>query len=178
MKFFLLLTLLCFGRAQASTELDLLAKAKEQGIQLTEDERMMLKSRAPTKETYVIGGIVGTYPGFGLGHAIQGRWTDTGWIYTVGEVTSLVVAGAGIVNCVNDGADDNDCNSSAITIGLTAYVGFKIAEIFDVWIGGARHRERYQKLKNRIEPEPEPKTSSWTPFLQKQGGGLAYAWRW
>ena len=173
MKLFFLCACLLLTHARAGEELDLLAKAKEQRIQLTEEERLMIKSRAPTKETYIIGGIIGTYPGFGFGHAIQGRWLDRGWIYTTGEVTSLIVASAGLVNCVDDGADDNDCNSSAITVGLLGYVGFKIAEIYDVWVGGARYRERYDRLRGRIE-----KTSSLSPFMKSQGGGLAYAWRW
>ena len=42
---------------------------------------------------YIAGGVLGTYPfpGFGIGHAIQGRWTKTGWIHTVLQL-SLGVA--------------------------------------------------------------------------------------
>lgn len=173
MKLFILCVCLLLTQARASDELELLAKAKEQGIELTEKERLLLKSRAPTKDSYVIGGIVGTYPGFGLGHAIQGRWLDRGWIFTLGETAGILVAGAGIINRLGDSGSERDCDRTAITVGMGTYLGFKIVEIFDVWIGGARHLERYNRLRGRIE-----KTSSWSPFMKPQGGGLAYAWRW
>jgi hypothetical protein len=170
---FFLCACLFLTHARAAEELDLLAKAKDQGIELTEEERLMIKSRAPTKETYIIGGIIGTYPGFGLGHAIQGRWRDRGWIYTLGETAGVLVAGAGLINCFGDTAENDDCDRSAIKVGMGTYIGFKLVEIYDVWVGGARHRERYDRLRGRIE-----KTSSWSPLLKSQGGGLAFAWRW
>ena len=31
---------------------------------------------------YIMGGVFGTVIGYGIGHAMQGRWTKTGWIHT------------------------------------------------------------------------------------------------
>ena len=42
---------------------------------------------------YISGGVVGTVFGFGIGHAIQGRWTKTGWIHTT------LQSGAGAICC-------------------------------------------------------------------------------
>ena len=34
----------------------------------------------------LVAGIASIFPGFGLGHALQGRWLDKGWIFTTGGI--------------------------------------------------------------------------------------------
>src|ERR1700753_4027043 len=36
-----------------------------------------------------VGGGAAFLLGFGFGHMIEGRWHDTGWIFTLGETVSL-----------------------------------------------------------------------------------------
>ena len=35
---------------------------------------------------YIGGGVVSIIPGFGIGHAIQGRYSEKGWIFTTSEL--------------------------------------------------------------------------------------------
>lgn len=94
-----------------------------------------------SQAAYAIGGILGTYPiGFGVGHAIQGRWTEKGWIFTTGEIVSLGLIIAGAVDCVNDdfnnsiNGSNGSCNSGLLTAGVIGFVGFRLWEIIDVWL--------------------------------------------
>ena len=41
-----------------------------------------------SKTNYYAGGALSILPGFGIGHAVQGRWREKGWIFTAGEVVS------------------------------------------------------------------------------------------
>src|SRR5215211_7901978 len=54
-------------------------------VQLTDDEQELLDKGYITPGKYVGGGITATALGWGIGHAIQGRWLDRGWIFTLGE---------------------------------------------------------------------------------------------
>ena len=86
---------------------------------------------------YVTGGILSIYPGFGIGHAVQGRYTDKGWIFTTGEAISATVAIVGLGQCgITSGiTSSNQCSgNSMILAGTVEFLGFKIWEIVDAWI--------------------------------------------
>lgn len=94
---------------------------------------------------YITGGILGSAVGFGIGHAIQGRYgSGKGWIFTAGEAAGLTlfVAGVGRQSC-NDSyygsSNSNSCDKSSanglMVIGLGALIGFHVWEIVDVWTG-------------------------------------------
>lgn len=117
---------------------------------LSEKERDILQRGEITKGRYVVGGILGTWPlGLGIGHAIQGRYTDKGWIFTVGELGSIAVMASGMGDCW-DGDGYRTCNGGAIVLGAVAFVGFKIWEIVDLWAGPPEHNRRYYELKSRL----------------------------
>ncbi len=85
---------------------------------------------------YVVGGIIGTYPGLGFGHLVQGRWRERGWIFLVGEVASAAVFTAGVMNCALESAfsGSSTCRDNAqMVIGELGFLGFKVWEIVDVW---------------------------------------------
>jgi len=44
-----------------------------------------------TETRYIMSRFTGTFIGFGLGHLIQGRWLNTGWIYTIGNLLTYPV---------------------------------------------------------------------------------------
>ncbi|HYX31582.1 MAG TPA: hypothetical protein VE954_00620 [Oligoflexus sp.] len=35
---------------------------------------------------HFVGGALSVVPGFGLGHTVQSRWRESGWIFTAGDV--------------------------------------------------------------------------------------------
>lgn len=85
---------------------------------------------------YVLSGILGTYPGFGLGHAIQSRYLEKGWIFTAGEGGFAVLGIVGLAECGTSAAlfSTNSCNSnSKLLAGMAGFLVFKVWEIIDVW---------------------------------------------
>lgn len=116
---------------------------------LTDREREILRRGEISQTQYVLGGIFGTYPGFGIGHAIQGRYTEKGWIFTAGELGSVVALAAGIADCWN-GHGYYSCNGGLAFAGLAGYIGFRIWEIVDVWTTPREQNREYIELKNRM----------------------------
>ena len=140
--------------------------------ELTPDEKRILVNGPVGDAQYIIGGILGTYPGFGIGHAVQGRYSDKGWIFTVGELGAVVLMVAGAADCfssTNYDSNNNNCNSGSGTllVGVLGYVGLHIWEIVDVWWGPHEQNERYRQIKGRLG-------ESWTvapTFIPIASGG-------
>lgn len=118
---------------------------------LSEDDRRILERGEISTTRYVVGGVLGTYPlGFGIGHAIQERYSDRGWIFTVGELGSIVVAAAGMGDCVTNWSSSGSCNGGLFFLGIFSFVGFRIWEIIDLWAVPPELNERYRELKHRM----------------------------
>lgn len=90
---------------------------------------------------YMLGGALGTIFGFGIGHAVQGRYrADLGWLYTAGEIGSLLVMGSGFAyahNCQGEGDSYDRCVKRGEIMafsGYLLYTGARIAEIVNVWL--------------------------------------------
>jgi hypothetical protein len=126
---------------------------------LTTDERKILARGEIGTTAYVLGGILGTYPlGLGIGHAIQGRYSDKGWIFTAGELGAVAIAYASALDCVtsttywssSSSSTSVDCSSrGGIVLGLTAFVALRIWEIIDLWAVPPDHNRRYRELVSR-----------------------------
>jgi hypothetical protein len=124
---------------------------------LSEEERKIL-DRGPIGTTaYVLGGVLGTYPfGLGIGHAIQGRYSDKGLIFTVGELASVGVILIGVADScssINYSASSSslNCNGSTtlLALGLGAYIGLRVWEIIDLWAGPPEHNRRFEQISAR-----------------------------
>jgi hypothetical protein len=163
----------------------LIYEANKKGIDLSQKDKTILEIGEISAPRYVIGGIIGTYPvGFGLGHAVQGRWSDKGWIFTAGEAGSLAVVVAGALGCLNNEFDNgfngkDDCqgvNEALLVTGIIGFVGFRVWEIVDVWGAPFGHNKKVRELKDYINKasEKEIKTSLLlTPIINpRQGHGL------
>lgn len=118
---------------------------------LSEEDRRALQIGEISTTAYVVGGIIGTYPvGLGIGHAIQGRYLDKGWIFTVGELGSVALLVAGVGDCYSAALGGyTKCNSGLTWLGLMGYVGFRIWEIIDVWAAPPEINRRYREIKGR-----------------------------
>ena len=88
---------------------------------------------------YVIGGLVSIFPGFGLGHVIQGRYMERGWIFTAG--TLLTWIGIRRLNRVSSrrvvrfgSFYDSDSKISSRDLLVAGLFLFKIWEMTDIWI--------------------------------------------
>lgn len=97
-----------------------------------------------TTDDFVLGGILGTFVGFGSGHAVQGRWRqDGGMFYTFSQLAGLTLLGYG-----------SYCNTHpskcldewAITTGWFLLLTSKVSEFFGVWSASA---SRYRLVANK-----------------------------
>lgn len=138
---------------------------------LSDKDKDILARGEITRTRYVVGGILGTYPlGLGIGHAVQGRYTEKGWIFTVGELASIAALAAGLGNCTWSSYDNDNCENSGglIFLGLFGYVGFRIWEIIDVWAAPPEHNRRYHQLKSMY---PGSEITFQPGFIPMAGGG-------
>lgn len=70
----------------------------------------MRSNTAVNTSRYLAGGLLGTFVGFGIGHAIQGRWDDDyGWVFTAtqigGYATGIVFGIVAVVACATSNSD-------------------------------------------------------------------------
>jgi hypothetical protein len=104
-----------------------------------------------------VGGVAAIFIGFGVGQGVEGRWHDTGWIFTLGETASLaaIIGGAvGIANCTDLDGNTTCGGGDSVSVGwlvggLIAYTGLHIWEIADAFIGPGVHNERVHELRRR-----------------------------
>jgi hypothetical protein len=182
-KILLFLPLLAWGEEN----LTMMAKDKEMNLS-HEDQRLLKIGEVSTPE-HIIGGLLGMYPGFGVGHAFQDRWTDRGYIFTIGEVGSLGILMLGVASCLGDafsdsidGKEESDCNNAFVVIGSVGFLGFKIWEVADVWFDPPGHNRKFRKLRHQINNHPPKKSEiqslNLVPFLNRNmGSGINLQYR-
>jgi len=184
----LILALLFCSQIFASSIL--VYEANKKGIDLSDKDKETLEIGEISTARYVVGGVLGTYPlGLGIGHAIQGRWSQKGWIFTTGQLVSATAAVVGIVGCAgneleNGFNDKDDCsavNETLVVAGILGYFGFRIWEIVDVWATPPSHNKKVKELQDYIEKAPTKAVKSslyFSPIYNKQqngtGLGLTY----
>ena len=76
-----------------------------------------------------VGATIGSVLGFGLGHAIQGRYGKDGWIYTATETASIGL----MIGASACGHNSQGCESALITAGALSFITEKVFEIVDLW---------------------------------------------
>lgn len=160
-------------------------QAQNQGLSRWEQD--VLERGPISGGAWVGGGVLGTWVGFGLGHAVQGRWSDSGALFTVGETLSLAMMITGIVNtlgssdftCSVDAQGQEFCTQRDNRTSETLWEGMAVAsgiifgvlrvwEIIDVWGGPVRINAEYSRVR--------AKTGGWgfslTPVPTRNGGNL------
>ena len=144
-------------------------------VMLTAEEAEALERGEISEQSHVLGGLVGTFFGFGIGQAVQGRWSDTGWIFTVGEAVSFTVVMVGVARCITLFDDETGCDSGSemgwIVAGALALVGFRVWELIDVWGGPVWHNNRVRRARQRVSPGGYGLYLA--PPISGRGGGVA-----
>jgi len=86
--------------------------------------------------------------GFGLGHAVEGRWDDEGWKYTL--VDSVGMAGF-IGGAVTALSCDHNCTVPATIFygGMLAIMVSRYAQIYDTAWGARKHNDRLYARRKR-----------------------------
>lgn len=118
-----------------------------------EEHQLLLRGELSTGR-YVTGGVMSAVFGFGIGHTIQGRWRERGWVFTVGGGASLLVTLVGAtaaIGCAGDSSKEQCDTSIGILVGgYLALMGFRIWEIADAFVAPPIHNARVRSLKRRL----------------------------
>ena len=147
------------------------------GIQPTPTPQMPFTEptvRNSENNGYALGGIAGTLVGFGLGQAIQERYSPTGLIFTTSEAVALTMFFVGAQHIDNPG--DRSGAGALAPVGFFAFIGLRIWEILDVWVAP---NSSHQNFKNQAEQSHKPSLGM-VPLVIKSNGvqdtGLALQW--
>lgn len=120
---------------------------------------------------YTIGGIAAIIPGLGIGHAIQGRWMESGWIFTASQLGAATIVAYATTSCLNERDRDRNLgrcfeDGTKRVIGTTAYaitLGLRIAEIVHVW------KIDHDKYEIVTKPKEQTTTYSLLPYFHGDG---------
>lgn len=155
-----------------------------QPIQLTVDEQWLLQRGYISPGEHIGGGVVSLFFGFGVGQAVQGRWSEKGYIFTFGEIASFGAMLWGIQQLATACDYDyeygyDNCSENKERRGATLMVGglialsvFRIWEVVDAFTGPADHNRRLGALRGRLGYRDG---YALRPFVAPagDGGGLA-----
>ena len=129
-------------------------------LQITAEQADLLSRGEVPIGKYITGGILSYAVGFGVGHAVQGRWSDQGWIYTVGESASLVAMVYGLAQMSGrQGFDQGPSQrqhrgENYFVAGIIALAGFRVWEVVDAWVAPPIHNRRVRALKQQLGLAP------------------------
>ncbi len=151
-----------------------------QPIQLTSDEQALLEQGEISDSAHLGGGVASFLVGFGVGQIVQGRWSETGWIFTLGETASIVAVFVGAAkafdNCFDrDTSCHNNDGETYLIAGVAGLLVFRAWEIVDAFTGPSKHNRRVRELKMRLGIPQPMYSKQLTPYLNKtrDGGGTA-----
>lgn len=157
-------------------------------VQLTQEEAELLQDGIIDDGQIILGGLGAIFVGFGLGQAIEGRWSDTGWIFTAGEIAAMTVAIVGIAQCGDHVVHSNDdfdhggfCEehgAGKFIVGLLAFAGLRVWETVDAFVGPASHNRRVRAVQARVYGGYPPPYSFYVkPTMSNEGtvAGLSFS---
>jgi hypothetical protein len=146
---------------------------------LTAEEQELLARGEISDGAHFGGAVLAFFLGFGTGQAAQGRWGDTGWIFTIGEIASmaLIIRGAAGIgdDIVDDRESDRECTQciSYIVIGAIALSGLRLWGTIDAIAAPSSHNARVREVRMKAGiPMPY---YSLAPYVAptRDGGGTA-----
>ncbi len=107
-------------------------KKKSETTELTSYDRRVLETGEISGLRRAAGSILAVVPGFGIGHAVQGRYQYKGLVFTLTEM--------GCVGLFAFGREGG-------IVAIFPFLGFKIWEFVDSIVGSGRHNLRYRQLQ-------------------------------
>lgn len=146
---------------------------------ITPHEQQLLLHGEYTQGEIVGGGLIGTFFGFGLGHAVQGRWSDKGWLFTVGEGGAMALMMSTMADCIDETLDGpQTCNENWLAFSAIAFGVLRLWEIVDVWAGPARYNSEVRRLRWRLGIAPQPRWGlRLAPAKHGSGGTVGVTYR-
>ncbi len=132
-------------------------------IQLTIEDQELLASGEISDGQHLGGAALAVFMGFGIGQAVQGRWSDRGYIFTLGEIAAIAALIYGAAEMINncDANLDTVCNSrgndtgvAPFVVGLIGFSVLRIWEVVDSITGPIDHNTRLRNLRIRTGYRP------------------------
>lgn len=125
------------AKVLCSMSLDDLPQKEQSNINLLSDSHKLSRDR------YVWGGITGTVLGFGIGHAIQERYKEKGWIFTLTDALGVGTILGGYVDLnirYREHGKTGDASVGTVIpgliiagVGVAVLFGFRIWQAIDLW---------------------------------------------
>jgi hypothetical protein len=96
-----------------------------------------------------LGAFLGTGIGFGVGHAIQGRYGSSGWMWTLGEAAAITAMGVSSHNCPKPARASSDgnargCSGALPLLALGSWIGVRIWQSVDLWKYAYQNSQGYR----------------------------------
>ncbi len=141
---------------------------------LTQEEREIFWQGEISPAQTIGGGLVALWFGFGVGHAVQGRYSDTGWMFTLGEAGALGLVFVGAVQLANNDLRRNNSGETLLIGGLLSFGILRVWEIVDTLVGPRSHNRRYRALRLKAYGQaPPPRYGLFVTPGGTRGGGTA-----
>jgi hypothetical protein len=150
---------------------------------LSQDDADLLERGEVSTGAWIGGGAAALWIGMGVGQAVQGRWSDTGWIFTLGEPAAVVAVIYGAVesfkSCPLVSPAGQSCDTSISPWfwgGLIAVGGLRIWEVVDAFAGPPSDNRHLRDLRQRLGLAPPPPAYGMRPYVAPggaHGGGVA-----
>lgn len=150
------------------------APAYGQPTVLTPEEHELLLRGEIDDSAQIGGAAVNLFVGFGLGQAIQGRWSDTGWIFTLGELGSMAVLMGAAIDAIDDCGNHDQCADTDENVGLMvgaalAFTVFRVWSVGDAIAGPSAHNRRVRDIKMRVGIPV--RLGELRPYVRRSGDG-------
>ena len=92
------------------------------------------------------------FVGYGLGHAVQKRYKDTGWIYTVVEGTGTLLVFLTLGDCASKDSSCQDQRQKTGDVGRVLWFGGRLVEAIDSSVWSYNY---YQRTHQEISLLPQ-----------------------
>ncbi len=148
-------------------------------VEITPDEQRMLERGEISNGRIITGGVIAITIGYGIGQAVEGRWGDTGWVFSIGETAATVGFFAGFARIVSDNTTKcvrDSCTESNNGAGL--FIGSAIAltvlhiwESVDAFAGPHNYNEKLARLRARLGMPPPVVSRRIVPFVAPPDSG-------
>lgn len=139
-------------------------------VMLTAEEQELLLDGEISDAQHAGGVIAAVFAGFGIGQAIEGRWSEKGYIFTVGEgiTSSIFIYGffETVMYCIGNETNNKGCSRGPelMIAGALGDAVFRIWGVIDAVTGPGEHNQRVRALRMRVGG-PRPYYGSLRPYV-------------
>jgi hypothetical protein len=137
-------------------------------VQLTLDEQFLLERGYITDGQHIGGTLVSVFFGFGVGHAIQGRFGERGYMFAIGDAVGGAIFMTGVVKLFTcfEGCSDSRVDNAMnwLIVGALTTTVVRTWEVIDAATGPPAHNRKLRALHMRLGM-PVPMYTRMSPYL-------------